>query len=156
MSDNVLAIIEVSQPRRWIGVGMHYFIGLLLIYLGWFSSLGVLFKMMLICLGFCMFWAGKRMYNATTGWLEFTENGLFNEKGEVVVLLKNIVGIDRGIFAFKPSNGFLITLKSPNKFSWEPGLWWRIGRRLGVGGVTHVGQAKVVADLISIKLKRLN
>ena len=153
MSDHVLAIIEVSQPRRWMGIGMHYFIGFLFIYLGWFSSLEVSMKIMLICLGLCMFWAGKRMRDATTGWLEFTETGLFNEKGEMVVLLNEIASVDRGIFAFKPSNGFLITLKSPTQFRWKPGLWWRFGRRLGIGGVTRAGQTKVVADLISMRLK---
>ena len=34
----------------------------------------------------------------------------------------------------------------------EPGLWWRIGRRIGVGGVTPASQSKVMADLITARL----
>ena len=42
--------------------------------------------------------------------------------------------------------------KTPAARRWEPGLWWRIGRRIGVGGVTPASQSKVMADLISARL----
>ena len=57
--------------------------------------------------------------------------------------LKNIARVERGLFAFKPSNGFLILLNNPMSRAWHPGLWWRFGRRIGIGGVTPQAEGKV-------------
>ena len=65
----------------------------------------------------------------------------------------NIASVDRGAFAFKPSNGFTVRLKSPAPRAWLPGLWWRLGRRVGVGGATPGKAARDMADVITILLK---
>ena len=67
-------------------------------------------------------------------------------------LIDEIESIDRGFFAFKPSNGFLLTTKSPGSRTWQPGLWWRIGRRIGVGGMTPGAQSKSVSEIIAIRV----
>ncbi|HAR51528.1 MAG TPA: hypothetical protein DCS45_06565, partial [Roseovarius nubinhibens] len=50
---------------------------------------------------------------------------------------------------FKPSNGFIVILKEAQKPRWEPGMWWRLGRRVGIGGVTGAAEAKAMAEVIS-------
>ena len=62
--------------------------------------------------------------------------------------------MDRGAFAFKPSNGFMLKLSRKGPFAWEPGIWWRIGRRVGVGGVTPGTPAKVMAEMIQERITR--
>ena len=62
--------------------------------------------------------------------------------------------VDRGLFAFKPSNGFVVVLSQGGWRGWAPGLWWRLGRRLGVGGVTSAAQAKAMAEILSIEIAR--
>ena len=42
------------------------------------------------------------------------------------------------------------TAKGPA--AWQPGLWWRLGNRIGVGGMTPGSQAKAMAEIIAIKL----
>jgi hypothetical protein len=34
-------------------------------------------------------------------------------------------------------------------FAWVPGLWWRIGKRVGVGGVTPSQPARYMAEVMS-------
>jgi hypothetical protein len=70
----------------------------------------------------------------------------------VLARIDDVVAVDRGMFAIKPSNGFMLKLKTPAPRAWHPGLWWRLGRRLAVGGVTPGSQTRPVADIISVMI----
>ena len=93
-----------------------------------------------------------RMRRATMRAIELTPDGLRESTGRVLCRLDEIESMERGAFAFKPSNGLLVRLKSGAPAAWAPGLWWRIGRKIGIGGVTSASQAKVLSDMISIQL----
>ena len=78
------------------------------------------------------------------------ETGLRQEDGTPIAPLDDIASIDRALFSFKPSNGFLIRLRAPLGRAWVPGMWWRIGRRVGIGGVTGGAETKMMADALSM------
>jgi hypothetical protein len=86
---------------------------------------------------------------ATATGLEPTRERLRDEAGEVLCEVAEVARVERGPFAFKPSNRFLIVLGSAPGRRWAPGLKWRIGRRIGVGGVTSKGEAKAMADILA-------
>ncbi|MEM9393062.1 MAG: hypothetical protein AAGA38_04345 [Pseudomonadota bacterium] len=94
--------------------------------------------------------AGK----ATSEGLQLRDLGLYTDAGELLVRLDDVRKIDRGVFAVKPSNGFLLRLKSRHALGWAPGLWWRFGRRMGVGGVTSKIQAEIMAETIAALLEQ--
>ncbi len=56
--------------------------------------------------------------------------------------------VERGVFAFKPANGVVVSLRRRGSLRWVPGLWWRTGARVGIGGMTPKGQTKAFADLL--------
>ena len=89
------------------------------------------------------------MWQATGDRLELTRDELRTSSGRVLTPISNVRGIDRGVFAFKPSNGFLVKLHEPGENGWSPGLWWQRGRFIGVGGVIRGGEARAMAELIS-------
>ena len=66
--------------------------------------------------------------------------------------IEEVEALERGLFAFKPSNGFLIRTRAPKPRGWQPGLWWRVGRRIGIGGVTSAGQAKAMSEIMAALL----
>jgi len=66
--------------------------------------------------------------------------------------LDNIEKVERGIFAMKPSNGFAVKLHQAPGFAFCPGLYWQMGRTLGIGGVTPRGAAKAMADGLAMHL----
>ena len=76
-----------------------------------------------------------------------------DSSGTVLARIDEIRSVVRGTFALKPSNGFTLVLNSKKPRAWMPGLWWRLGRRVGVGGVTNAGQAKFMAERISMMIK---
>ena len=94
-------------------------------------------------------WMAERMRRATSNAIELTRRELRDTRGTVLASVDQIVGVDRGMFAFKPSNGFLLKLTDKAPRSWHPGMWWRLGARIGVGGMTPGHQTKFMAEMIS-------
>lgn len=151
--DKELGRIRASAGRRGIGVGAVMLLGALLLWIGLATPLdSVLWQIFLIVLGIAALWGAMLMWRATGVQLILTEEGLFEEDGTVLARMENIEKVDRSPFAMKPSNGFLILLKEPMPRAWRPGLWWRTGRRVAIGGVTSGGATKPIADMMTIRL----
>ncbi|ARE39433.1 hypothetical protein RGUI_1292 [Rhodovulum sp. P5] len=148
-----LAILGVSPLRRVIGLVALAFLAALLFYIalleppqawGW--------RMFLLVLGAATLALTEAMRRATAKALILRADGLFDSTGRPIAPLDRIAGIERGMFALKPSNGFTIRLTQPLSRGWAPGVWWRLGTWVGVGGVTSASQAKVMADVLAALL----
>ena len=148
--DEVLATISASQPRRWLGVSALMGLGALLIYIAFAQPPALGWQAFLLVLGGLALWAGERMRSATENAIELTREELRDSTGRVIARVADIENVDRGFFAFKPSNGFLIrTRTAAGPRAWFPGLWWRIGRQIGVGGVTPGSQTKFASEVLA-------
>ncbi|MEM6305588.1 MAG: hypothetical protein AAF744_12785 [Pseudomonadota bacterium] len=153
--EEVLAVLRASPGRRWLGVGSLSFMGVLLVYVAFATPPAALvWQLFLLVVGAGALWAAEMMRRATMSTILLTETGLFDEDGTVIAPVRDIDSIDRGFFAFKPSNGFLLRLKSQSPRQWRPGMWWRLSRRVGVGGMTPGHQAKNMSEIIAIMLAR--
>ena len=146
---DVLAIVAASPARRLLGVLMLGGIGVLSISVAFFSPPELVWQAFMIGMGIAGLWMAQRMYAATQTQVELTEEGLRDSTGQVIVPMDEIESIDRGMLAFKPSNGFLIRTRTHQSRRWQPGLWWSMGRRIGIGGVTPGHQTKMMSDVIS-------
>ena len=153
MDDEVIIALRAPPARRAIGVGIVASLGVLLLWLALVAPPAApLWLGVLVALGAVSLWGAWRMWTATAHAVELTEAGLRDSDGTVIARFAEIAGIDRGLFAFKPSNGFLLTLHEAPGRRWRPGLWWRVGRRAGIGGLTPRGPARAMADAIQIRL----
>lgn len=152
MTDPVLATIHASPGRRFLGVGCMGLLAFLLFWVAFATPPSLGWQAFLLLLGGASLWLTMRMYRATGMTLELTETQVRDSSGTVVATLDSIAGVDRGFFAFKPSNGFLMKTKAKGPAAWQPGLWWRLGNRIGIGGMTPGSQAKAMAEIIAIKL----
>ena len=148
-----LAYISPSVPRRVIGVGMLGGLGVLLVLLALFRPPeSFLLRIFLIALGAGALALTDLLRRATGQMLILTETELREENGRVLAQVADIEAVDRGVFAFKSANGFNLKTRRPGGFVWAPGLWWRIGRRVGVGGVISKTEGRFMADTISALL----
>ncbi|MGX0876720.1 hypothetical protein ACSSV4_001402 [Roseovarius sp. MBR-154] len=154
LDDDVEVVLAASAGRRVIGVGSVAMLGLILLYLALVQSPTFGWQVFMVGFGTLALWLAQRMWRATTLRLELSPSGLRCSDGRMVAEMDEIIGVDRGAFAFKPSNGFMLKLSRKGAFAWEPGLWWRIGRRVGVGGVTPNTPAKVMAELMQDRINR--
>lgn len=149
MNEEILAQVEASAPRRWIGVAMLAVLGAMLLWLALAQPPeGFGWRVFLLGVGALSIWVGMRMHQATSAVLILTASALRDSTGAVLAEVDQIEAIDRGAFAFKPSNGFMLKLSRKQPRRWMPGLWWRLGRRVGVGGVTPGSQTKAMAEII--------
>lgn len=150
MSEQVLAVIEASAPRRGLGIVVLGALGVMLLYLAFAAPpAGFAMQVMLIVMGLVSLWLTDRMRRATALKIELTETELRTSDGAVLARADQFVSIDRGAFAFKPSHGFTLKLSDKGAGAWQPGMYWRMGRRLGVGGVTPGAQTKMMSDMIA-------
>lgn len=149
MQQDILATIKPSAARRWLGVGMLSIVGVLVLFVALTQPPEPLWLVFLLAVVGGTFWLAYRMWHATNDWIELTSSELRTGAGYLIAKVEDIEAVDRGVFAFKPSNGFLLKTGVGGKNSWAPGLWWRVGRRVGVGGMTAAAETKFMADVLS-------
>lgn len=148
--DEVLATITASAPRRWLAVISLMFLGVLLIYVAIVQPPVLGWQIFLLVLGAGSLLIADKLRRATSRVIELTERELRDSGGEIIAYVADIQRVDRGAFAFKPSNGFLIRTSKPSgPRMWLPGMWWRLGRQIGVGGVTPGSQTKFASEILS-------
>jgi hypothetical protein len=148
--DEVLAELSASGPRRVIGVSILSILGLFLLYLAlWHPPTEMIWRIFLLGFGGIALFGANRLWQCTDVTLELTSVELRERGGRVLTPVANVRDVSRGALAIKPSNGFSLSLiKKPGPSTWAPGLWWRIGRSVGVGGVTSSHEAKYMAEMI--------
>ncbi|PWE30521.1 hypothetical protein DDZ14_15295 [Maritimibacter sp. 55A14] len=153
MVSETIVRLGPSPARRVFSLAVLAVLGCLLIYIGLARPpAAALWQIFLIGLGALVLVLTSRMWWATAGMIELREDGLYDSDGTRICAIEDVEGVERGIFAFKPSNGFLIRLRRRYPRGWAPGMWWRLGRRVGVGGVTPGAQGRIMADMLTARI----
>lgn len=150
--DEIIATLSASGLRRMFAYGAVFVLGAMLILLAFVQPPAFGWQVFLVVLGAGALIVAERLRRATLLGLVLTEEALLDTSGQVLTRLENIRSVDRGAFAFKPSNGFVLRLHRSEARAWAPGLWWRYATRIGVGGVTPSGPAKYMAEQIALRL----
>ncbi|MEL6838729.1 MAG: hypothetical protein AAFP85_05520 [Pseudomonadota bacterium] len=150
--NGVYAVVQASPLRRVFAYGVLLALGVLVLYTALTRPPALGWLVFMLVFGIATLWLAERLRRATLLRIELTATDIRDSSGMVLATMDDIIGVDRGIFAFKPSNGFTLVMKNKKPRSWAPGLWWRLGRRVGVGGVTSAGQAKFMAEQIAFRL----
>ena len=149
---DTLAEVSTSPGRRIFGVAVLGGLGAIMVRMAFAGAGGSWLDGLVLVMGLAAFWLAWIMYRATLLSVILRRDGLYDSEGTCLAALDDISSVDRGTFAFKPSNGFLVrtTRKAPRL--WRPGLYWRFGRRVGVGGITRAAEAKQMSDILSVML----
>lgn len=147
--NEVLAVVRASAGRRVLGIASLGILGVLLIYIAFSQPPAIGWQLFLLVIGGGALWCANAMWQATSSAVELTPLMLRDADGTVIAMVADIDGMDRGFFAFKPSNGFLLRTTQPAPRIWRPGLWWRMGRRIGIGGMTPGSQTKFMSEVLA-------
>ncbi|MDV7143114.1 hypothetical protein R3X27_10505 [Tropicimonas sp. TH_r6] len=149
--DRILATISPSAPRRMMGIIVLCTLGVAVLYLAIAKPPAELhWRVFLLILGAGTLYLSESLRRNTEHGLELTSEVLRESGGRVVARVDSIIRVERGTFAVKPSNGFLLQLSEPEAGNrWAPGLYWRLGRRIGVGGITAAHETKAVAEILA-------
>ena len=146
----VIARMTPSWARRTVGTGIIAALGVLFLAMAVLQASGVTSLMLtLLAMGSVAIWLAVRLWQSTAIGLELTREELRTTSGQVLIRVDEIKSVDRGVFAIKPASGFTIVTRSAGPRHWAPGLWWRAGKRIGIGGVTHRNEGRFMAELLS-------
>ena len=148
----IIAMMQASLARRFSAYAAVFILGALLVLLAFVQPPELGWQLFLIALGAAALVVAERLRRATLLGLVLTPDALCDTAGTVLARIDDIASVDRGAFAFKPSNGFILRLKTSAPRAWAPGLWWRFGKRVGVGGVTPSGPGRYMAEQIAMRL----
>lgn len=145
--------LEPSNFRRAVGVTLLGLQAVGLIWLGPMQS-GIASPVSVILIGLSVasVLLAVTILRQSGMALVLTQDALMDTSGAVVVALIGIERVDRGAFAFKPSNGFTLRLKEKAPSAWRPGLWWRYSNRVGIGGLTAPLVTRKLAEAIEARL----
>ena len=149
--NGVLMEIAAAPARRIAAVSAVYAAGGLLVWLG--ANAGSLGGVVVIAIGVVGLVTGEALRRASRVPLCLTVDGLFDGRGTRLAAWEEIRTVERGSFALKPSNGFALDLHTPGGRAWLPGIWWRIGRRVGVGGVLPARPTRFMGEQIALRLE---
>lgn len=154
MSDTeILATVMPSTTRRFAGLVILALLGGMLVYVALATppaSLG--WQAFLLGFGLLVLWLGEKMRRATLVGVVLTRDELRTTDGQVLARVDDMTGVVRGSFSLKPSNGFSVLTRTSQARAWAPGIWWRFGKRVGVGGVTAASQAKYMSEILAALL----
>ncbi|MEM9717205.1 MAG: hypothetical protein AAF826_11880 [Pseudomonadota bacterium] len=93
-------------------------------------------------------WAAWRMFSAPNFGIVFDGTLLATEDGENLAHVDDIATVQNGLFALRPTNGFMLVLKEPGKRTTRPGVVWQQGRSLGIGGILQSEPAKAIGRAV--------
>ncbi|MDO9637559.1 MAG: hypothetical protein Q7J44_03355 [Pseudotabrizicola sp.] len=151
----VLAELRPSPPRRVVGVVLLAVLGASLVYLALtYPAAAIGWTVFLLGFGAACLWLSVRMWQSTGQGLMLTRAALSDHHGVVLARVDQIRAVRRGVFAFKPAGGFTLLLAEAAPRGWAPGLWWRLGRSVGVGGVTHRHEARYMAEVLNAMIRK--
>ncbi|MEO0359341.1 MAG: hypothetical protein AAF386_13850 [Pseudomonadota bacterium] len=145
-------LLMVSPLRRIFALGALALLSGLCLYLVFNApfSFGITVIGSLIALG--AFWAFAKMYQGTRLAVELRDDGMYLTDGRCLAAMDQIVRVDRGTFSIKPTNGFTLILRDKAAFEFVPGLYWRSGRKLGLGGVTAPHMGKMMSEALAMRI----
>lgn len=148
-SDGIILSIGPSSARRYFAVICFVALAVVLIGLVIQGSPNFLWQVVFLGTAIASLFGAKRLYQGTDDEIELTREELRTKSGRLLTTIDNVRVVERGPFAFKPSNGFLVRLHEPSGQGWTPGLFWQRGSYLGIGGAINAGHTRAMAEAIT-------
>ncbi len=152
-NEKPLAFINPPTLKRYFFTLLSLVLAILLLYegLAFFIVSGE--RLGFVLVGLFLLGLTYLFYSNTGKSLILYEDRLVSTDGELLFEVNNVASIENGLFSFKPSNGVLFYLKEPMSFKWKLGLWWRFGKRVGIGGCTQKSSINFAVEVIKSNSK---
>lgn len=151
---DVIVKIQPSFGRRIFGIAILCLAALIMLnYAFGDKAQSIVLRVFLLLFAVVFLWHAQTNLRFADAALILKRDGLFDNHGELICNLSNINRIDRGWISFKPSNGLLIRMHRPMPLKWVPGLYWRFGKNLGVGGMVSPVLTKEMSDKLLLLMQ---
>lgn len=145
--------LRASKPRRVVACGGLVVIGAMFLWSGARDGeLAGAARALMAGIGVLWLWGAFEMWRGTARSLRLTDAGLVDSSGTEVAALERIIAVERGMISMKPSHGMVLRLSAGAPARWVPGLWWRLGARVGIGGLTAKNDTRRFGDALELRV----
>ncbi len=141
-----LAMVHRPNWMRWVVVVALTALGAGFLWLFLAKAHSGIETMLITFAATGAFWLAFSAMGARSSYVILTKEGFYDEHGDMLCPMSEVDKVDAGLLALRPSKGFLLRLRTSAPWGWSPGLWWRFGKRFGVGGATPGRAGKDMAD----------
>lgn len=146
-------VLYPARSRRIMACGLMALVALMLIWSAIVDPISDMSSRALrVGFGALAAWAAFELWRITSHGLVLSLDALKDTDGTELVKLSDIKSVQRGVFALKPSHGMLVKAHVKVSGRWRPGLYWRYGRTLGIGGMTPKATTKAFADALEMRV----
>ncbi len=152
-ADEIITELRISALRRVAGVVTFLALSVVLLWVSVQRPPILYLQILMIAGGIGALFGARAVWRSGADAVVLTAAGLHDTQGTPIAPIEEIEAVDGGFFAFRPSNGFTVRLRTGASLQWRPGLWWRIGRRIGVGGMTPRQSGKLMSNLLGDMIK---
>ena len=151
--NETLIVLRVSPVKSFLGSALLVTLGFTLLYSIHKKTAeeNIILDLIFLSVALTLIYYGWRIIKAKQTGVKLTKLGIYDLNNTLLYRTSDIKYLDRGIFAIKPANGFIIHLNKPLAFHWHPGLFWCIRKRLAIGGLLSKQECKAFADLLEIE-----
>lgn len=147
--DEVLVVARPTPLRRFIALGTLNGLGAVTLVMALSQSAAVYGSGLLFVTGGLSLGMAEVIRRSTARGVELTRAALRETDGAIIAQTADVVRVDRGVMAIKPTNGFVFQTRAAERRNWRFGIWWRVGRHVGIGGMLPPPQTKVMADTLA-------
>lgn len=151
--DGIYARVQASPGRAVLAYSVLFALGAIVIYVAIVHPPALGWLVFMLAFGVLMLWIAEKQRRAAKLEILLKDDEIVDSQGRVLARIADITSVSRGALALKPSNGFTIVTRHSGPRTYIPGLWWRFGKRIGVGGITGAGQTKFMAEQIALRIK---
>ncbi|SHF36574.1 hypothetical protein SAMN05444339_105200 [Loktanella atrilutea] len=142
--------LSLSPTPARTGGGIAVMLGLAALLLRTAPGQEPLPQAVMIAVAVATLWVAFALWRGRHDCLRWTAQGLIDGQGRVIAPRDAIQGVDRSPLSLRPSNGFNLALRRAQPRAWQPGLYWCLGRRVGIGGLAPPSESKAMADRIAL------
>ena len=103
---------------------------------------------------FIAFWFKRFLSQYSNVGFLINKMGLYDLHENLICRISDIQRVDSSPYTFKSANGFIIILKEKTSFQLVPGLYWRLGRRISVGGLISKNESKLLSTAVANFLEK--
>jgi hypothetical protein len=141
-------MIAVSPTRVLLAVSAAGGLALLLLAVAVLPALPFAARAVILAFGLGALLLALALWRARRGALVLDLRGIADETGARIATWPEIARAHQSPFGLRPSGGIGLQLRSAAVPGWRPGLWWRWGRRAGLGGMLGRAGARELAAAI--------
>ena len=146
--ENIIYVLP-NHRMKFLGGAIFFLLVFLLYTLSELNNENTLMTFFLL-LGLVLLalWFKRFLKRYSKVGFQINSTGLYDLETNLICKIDDIHKVDVSPYTFKSANGFIVFSKTKSKFRSVPGLYWRLGNRISIGGLISKNESKFLSTTL--------